>query len=113
MREEIEFEAFAQYRVRHVADAALPGGAGIRDDDVDPAETADNALEGSSDGARVGNIADPSQPGQFLRRGLGFAGRPIEQGDLGAFVTQGSRGRQSDRAGAAGHYRDLAGGRVL
>ena len=38
MREEIQFEALAQNRVVDFADAALPGGAGIRHHDIDAAE---------------------------------------------------------------------------
>ena len=38
MSEEIELEALAQQLVGDLADAALPGGAGIRHDDIDAAE---------------------------------------------------------------------------
>ena len=45
MGEEIELEAVAQHRVVDLADAALPGRAGVRDDDIDAAETLGDAVE--------------------------------------------------------------------
>ena len=45
MGEEIQLEALAQHRVVDLADPALPGGAGVRDDDVDAAETLGDPVE--------------------------------------------------------------------
>ena len=38
MAEKIQLEALPQHRLVNLADAALPGGARIRDDDIEAAE---------------------------------------------------------------------------
>ena len=55
--------------------------------------------------------ATPSPPKRF-RRGLGVGLGAIEERDLGARPAQRPRRRQADRAGAAGHHRDLPGQRL-
>ena len=52
MREEIELEALPQHRFVDLADPALPGGAGIRDDDIDAAERLGHAVEGGAHRSR-------------------------------------------------------------
>ena len=54
---EIELEALAQHALVDVADAALPGGAGVRDDDVDAAEGLDHSVEGGAHRIGAGHVA--------------------------------------------------------
>ena len=87
MREEIQFEAFAQGRVVDFADAALPGGAGIGDQDVDAAERFRDFVEGararrSGRSRRIASAsAAPPIACATLLRGLHVA---IEQRHFGA-----------------------------
>ena len=50
--EEIELEALAQDRVVDLADAALPGGAGVGDDDIDAAKSRDDLSKAAATDCR-------------------------------------------------------------
>ena len=71
MGEEIELEALPQQLVGDVADAALPGGAGIRHDDVHAAEALDHLGEGVAHLIGLGHVALQPKPLEGLRRLLG------------------------------------------
>ena len=60
MGEEIEFEAVAQHRVVDLADAALPGRAGIGDDDVDAAEC--SATRSKAARTEAGSVTSQARP---------------------------------------------------
>ena len=69
MAEEIELEALAQHRFVDLADAALPGGAGVRHDDVDAAEP----LATRSKAARTEAASVTSQASAKRRPPIAFA----------------------------------------
>ena len=61
MAEEIELEALPQHRLVDLADPALPGGAGVRHHDVDPAEGARHRANASrTEAASVTSQPSPS-----------------------------------------------------
>ena len=84
MREEIQLEAVAQHLVVDLADAALPGGAGIRDDDIDAAELRRDPVERGAHRRRIGHVAADADPAELLRRRLDAGLGAVEQRDLGA-----------------------------
>ena len=103
MAVEVQLEAFAQNFFIDVADAALPGGAGIRDDDVDPAEIRRHLIERRTHRAGVGYIAFNRQRRRTDGFGLLVGGRKIhiEQGDFRAGRSECFRGCRADAAGSA------------
>ena len=114
MREEVEFEALAQNRVVELADLALPGRAGVGNDDIDAAEGSDRGIEGGADGGRVGDVAgdaDRGIAGGFRHR-LGLAGIDVGHDDMRAVRREELCSRRADRAGATGDKHDLAGQRL-
>ena len=115
MAVEIELEALAQHRLVDLADAALPGGAGVGDDDVDAAERFHHGVEGLGDRRRVGHVAEDRHCRAADSLGGLHRGRQIhvEQRDLGARRGKRLRGRRADRAAGAGDDGDLAGERRL
>ncbi len=115
MGKEIQFEALPQHPVLDLADAALPGGAGIGDDDVDAAEALGHPVEGGPHRCRVGHVAGVTErrASELFRRRRGSVAVDVEQGDLGAGARHRARRRKTDRAGAAGHGRDLPGERLV
>ena len=114
-REEIQLEALAQHGLVDLADAALPGRAGIRHDDVDAAE---RARRPASKAARTEAASVTSQctaaQCRRSRRPSACAARDvdIEQRDLGAGLREGARGGRADGAAGAGDDGDLAGERL-
>ena len=116
MAEEIQLEALAQHRLVDLADAALPGRAGVRDDDIDAAEC---LRRPASKAARTDAASVTSQAtASAARRSLcAFASRllavDVEQRDLGAGRRERLRGRGADGAAGAGDDGDLAGERQL
>ena len=103
--EEIQLEALAQHRLVDLADAALPGRAGVRDDDVDAAERLDDLVEGRAHRRGVGDVAgDRRAPSPPIA--LACFARPrqidIEQRDLGAGRGERLGGGGADRAARAG-----------
>ena len=109
VREEVELEALAQDLVGHLADLALPGGAGIGDDDIDAAELLGDAGESGVHRLAVGHIAGEPEAADLLGRGLGGRLVEVEHGDGGALRCEGLGGGLADAAAGAGHHRHLAG----
>ena len=109
--EEVELEAFAQQFVGDFADAALPGGAGVGDDDVDAAEGLAHEAKARRDLIGPGHVAFEPEALDRLGRGLGRVAANIENGDRGAFGRKRLRRRRTDGAGA-GDERDLPGQRL-
>ena len=105
-----------KHRLVDLADAALPGRAGVRDDDVDAAERlrrpASNAV---AHRRRIGDVAGDRE--RARADGLGLLGRggkiDVEQRDLGAGRRERLGGGGADRAAGAGDDGDLAGERQL
>ena len=109
--EEIELEALPQQLVGDVADAALPGGAGIRHDDVDAAEALASLGKGVGDFVRLGHVALQPKSLEALRRLPGRVAIDIEDGDGGAFGGERLCRGAADGAGA-GDQRHLPGQRL-
>ena len=63
MGEEIELEGLAQHRVVDIADAALPGSAGVGDHDVHAAEFFHDRVEGAAHRGGIRHIAGKSERG--------------------------------------------------
>ena len=61
MGEEVQFEALPEGRLVDLADAALPGRAGVGDEDVDPPELRDRFVDGVLAEPGVGEIAGKQQ----------------------------------------------------
>ncbi len=54
---EVQFEALAHHSLVHRRDRALEGRAGVGDEDIEPAEAADDGGDGGLHGCRIGHIA--------------------------------------------------------
>ena len=88
-------------RVVDLADAALPGGAGIRHQDIDAAEGLRDLVEGRAHRGVVGDVAAQAAiaaPPIALRLVLRRLAVEIEQRDFGAGRGEGFRGRKADGA---------------
>ena len=112
---EIEFEALAQNVFVDLADAALPGGAGVRHHDIDAAESGGDLIESRLHRSRIGHVAAHRQRRGADRRGA-FGRRreiDIEQGDFGTRGSKGFRRCRADCAGRSGYGGDLTGERRL
>ncbi len=110
MAEEVQLEAFLQRRFIDLADAALPGGAGVGDDDIDAAECPDDLREGVAHGGCIRDVACHRERRAASGFGLfgGLGKIDIEQRDLGAGIGKRLGGRRPDRATRAGDDSDLA-----
>ena len=94
---------------------ALQRGAGIRDNNVDTTEMLGRTVKGRADRGGIGDIASQAERRAVEPGGGLFRGGAVEIGEhgLGAGCTHRRGGREPDRAGAAGHQRDLAGQRLF
>ena len=115
MREEVQFEAAAQHGVVDLADAPLPGRAGVGDDDVDAAELFRDPVEGRANRGGRGHVAGEAErrPAELFGSRLGRFAVDVEQRHLGPGIDHRTRCSEADGAGAAGHRRDLAGERLF
>ncbi len=86
MTVEVQLEALAQHLFVDLADAALPGRAGVRHRDVDAAEGLDDSGERPAQRRGIGDVAPQRERGRADGLGLvpGCVLVEIEQGDLGA-----------------------------
>ncbi len=119
---EIEFEAFAQHRLVHVADPTLPGRTGIGNDDIQTAEIFRDARKGRGDRSAIGHIAwysnrDPAAlpPSRRDRPCNCFRSCQvnIEERQFGARGGECFCGGCADRARCSGDRCDLADQRPL
>ena len=77
--EEIQLEALPQHRFVDLADASLPGGAGVGDEDVDAAEGLDHLHRSGIDRGCVGDVAgDRAAAARTDCRGRAFAAATVE-----------------------------------
>ena len=112
MRPKVQVEALAQHRVIDLADRSLPRGAGIGDDDVEPAIRLDDARHRTFDGLRLGHVAGKGE------RSVRFGGRvrlaeiDVEHRHLGAFRAERRYDLGADPRPAARDQRDLPGERL-
>ena len=115
MAVEIQFETLAQHRLVDLADPALPGGAGIRHRDVDPAEGGGDLRERIPHRCGVGDVASEPKRGAADRPGFGLRGGlvDIQQRHFGAGRRERFRGRKSDRTRSTGDDGDLSRQRQL
>ncbi len=115
VRPEIQFKAFAQGLVIHLADGALPGSTGIGHYDVHPAERRHHGVEGGAHALRIGDVAfDPQRlAADLFGRRLGRFGVEIQDGDFRAFLGKSARRGGADARAAAGDHRHLAGQSLL
>ena len=114
MRKEVELEAIAQFSLRQGGDRAGPGGAGVADHHIKPAETAAHLIEGGAHLLRIGDIAGQAQGrgaagGRHRHRRFAIA---VEHRHIGALGREGAGRSRADAAAAAGDQHHLAGQRL-
>ena len=99
MGKEIQLETAAQHGVFDFPDPALPGGAGVRDDDVDTAEMHGDTIERPTHRRAVGHVAfDPERrAAELFRCRLGGRGIDVEQRHFGARTAHRTCRGEADR----------------
>ena len=95
--------------VGHVLEGGVPHDAGVVHHHVDPAPLLGHAVEQALDGEGVGHVRGEGQglaaPEADLLRGAGDArGVAVEEGQLGARLGEGARGRRPDAVAGAGDH---------
>jgi hypothetical protein len=113
MGEEIELEAVPQHLVGNLADGALPGGAGVGNQDVQSAEGLDRLCEGGGHGAIIGDVAGQGQGAHLAAALLKGRVRQVQDRHLRALGLEGCCRGPADGAGPAGHRHHVAGERGL
>src|SRR5262245_27376323 len=98
MGEEVQLEALAQGLVGYIAEPALPSGAGIRNENVDPAEMLGERGEDCFHLVAPGHIALQSKTLDGGRRVLRLLSVDIDDPDSGAFGGERLRRGGANRA---------------
>ena len=112
---EVQLEARPQDFVGDLADLALPGRAGIGDDDIDAAEGGADRVERGAHGFRVRYVAGNGEAA-LLEPGSDGAGHrtvAVEDRDGGAFGGKGACRSGPDATAATGDHHDLPGKRRI
>src|SRR5262249_51379437 len=102
VREKIQLKAFSQRRVIDIADAALPGGTGVRNHNVHPAMSRNDGIKSAGNRSGLSHVtADTESTERF--GGEHRAGRvKIKESHLRTARAKGSGCGKPDGPGAAG-----------
>ena len=110
---EVQLETSPQHGVVDLADTTLPGGAGIRHQDIDTAECQGGCRERSGDRNVIGHIAFERDSVYLVCDHLGGVQIKVEQGDFRTGGPKGARASLADFAGRSGDGDDMARQRLL
>ncbi len=110
MGKKIQFKRPPQRCVINFANASLPCGAGIRNNDIDAAELANNGIECALNAVPIRDIAGKPERGAADLLCHALCGRRInvQHGNFGAVCRHGFGRRPPDSRATAGNHRDLA-----
>ena len=110
MGKEIQLKGLAQQRVVEIEHCSAGRGAGIGNEDIEPAEMLHGSLHGGLRRTFAGDVGGEAcvPVAQLGQCRVQTALVEIDQQTLSPLRGEGPGGRQADRPGAAGHHNDLA-----